>query len=145
MRVVQTYKEDKFKLSQAGLRGKPNTSKSAGDFGGFYGTLASHVSFRKQKEVGRRRSKKETRVRKAGASGRNFAQGVREQTWEAWVGALNTQWIFAPPSSGGEGKTAETLGERQVGVRPAPLQQVPQGVRVSPPSRRSPTPGAWRS
>lgn len=99
MRVVQTYKEDKFKLSQAGLRDKPNTSKSAGDFGGFYGTLASHVSFRKQKEVGRRRSKKETRVRKAGASGRNFAQGVWEQACEAWVGMLNPQWIFAPPSA----------------------------------------------
>lgn len=150
MRVVQTRltKRTSLNFQRQGLGATPTRMKKCGLlWGRFYGTLASHVSFRKLKEVGRLRSKKETRVRKAGASRRDFAQGVGEQAWGGVGGGVGPEGRRSPPSvdlrpafEWRRRKTAETPVERQVGERPAPRQQVPRGACVSPPSRRSPAP-----
>lgn len=82
---------------------------------------------------------------RAGASGRDFAQGVRA----AQVRGVGPKGRRSPPSvdlrpafERRRRKTAGTLAERQVGEPPAPRRQVPRGARVSPASRRSPAPPA---
>lgn len=127
MRVVQTRLiKNEFKLSKAGLRGRPNAStKSAGYFGGFYGTLASHVSSRKLKEGWGEREG--LRAGGPGASLRSVAGAPVLRADEA-----RPRWIRAPPSSGGEGDPRRPRVERQVGTRPAPRQQVPRGAGVEP-------------